>query len=88
MFRSRKEWGREMKTTIIPIGNSRGIRIPKPLLEESGLLNDVEIYAKKGEIKITAAKPTRKIADTTLLSNKALAKDWLRQEEDEAWADL
>jgi antitoxin MazE len=32
-----------MKTKIIRIGNSRGVRIPKPLLEEAGLEDDVEL---------------------------------------------
>lgn len=32
-----------MKTKIIRIGNSRGIRIPKPLLEQAGLGEEVEL---------------------------------------------
>lgn len=43
-----------MKALIITIGNSKGIRIPKPLLEESGLVGLVELKAIKGEIKIKA----------------------------------
>jgi antitoxin component of MazEF toxin-antitoxin module len=78
-----------MRTTIITIGNSRGIRIPKPFLEESGLVQDVEIFVKKGEIRIVPAKPTpSKTNDTALLSESVLAKDWNRPEEDEAWAEL
>jgi antitoxin component of MazEF toxin-antitoxin module len=77
-----------MKTSIITIGNSRGVRIPKPLLEESGLTGSVDIKAVKGEIKIVAAKTNSKISETMLLSEKVLAKDWLRPEEDEAWASL
>lgn len=78
-----------MITSLIAIGNSRGIRIPKPLLSESGLSNEVELQVKKGEIRIIAAsakvKPT---ATTLLLSEKTLATDWNRPEEDEAWASL
>jgi antitoxin component of MazEF toxin-antitoxin module len=77
-----------MNTTIISIGNSRGVRIPKPLLKESGLGKDVTIIAKDGEIRITAAKPIKKISETALLSEKVLARDWLRPEEDKAWASL
>lgn len=33
-----------------------------------------------------SARP--KVAEITLASEKALAKDWLLPEEDEAWADL
>lgn len=49
-----------MKSTIVAIGNSRGVRIPKPLLEESGLVKDVEIYAKNGEIRIVPAGKSAK----------------------------
>lgn len=77
-----------MKASIITIGNSKGIRIPKPLLMESGLSGNVELKAIKGEIKIVAMKSERKISETMLLSEKVLARDWLRPEEDEAWASL
>lgn len=77
-----------MNTTIISIGNSKGIRIPKPLLLQSGLGNNVQIVAKTGELRIIAASPTKKISDTALLSEKVLARDWLRPEEDRAWASL
>jgi antitoxin component of MazEF toxin-antitoxin module len=77
-----------MNTTIISIGNSKGVRIPKPLLKESGLGEHVTITAKNGEIRIRAAKPARMISETALLSERVLAKDWLRLEEDKAWASL
>lgn len=77
-----------MNTTIISIGNSKGVRIPKPLLIESGLVKDVSITAKNGEIRITAARLNRKISETAIISEKVLARDWLRPEEDRAWASL
>ncbi|HET9174481.1 MAG TPA: AbrB/MazE/SpoVT family DNA-binding domain-containing protein [Candidatus Saccharimonadales bacterium] len=77
-----------MRSTIITIGNSKGVRIPKPLLEESGLGTEVEIKAKSGEIIIVPAKTDTKLSDTALLTEKILARDWLRNEEDEAWAEL
>ncbi len=78
-----------MLTSLIAIGNSRGIRIPKPLLSESGLSNEVELQVKKGEIRIIAASTKSKLVTTTLLlSEKTLATDWNRPEEDEAWASL
>lgn len=79
-----------MITSIISVGNSKGIRIPKPLLDESGLGKDVELKVKKGEIRIVPAKKklvkTPPIDPITLASEPALAKDWLRPEEEEAWA--
>jgi len=78
-----------MITTLIAIGNSRGVRIPKPLLNESGLSNEVELQVKKGEIRIIAAKAKSKpMSESLLLSEKILANDWNRPEEDEAWASL
>ena len=44
-----------MKTRIVQIGNSRGIRLPKVLLEEAQLADEVELRAEKGRIVIRAA---------------------------------
>lgn len=78
-----------MLTTLISIGNSRGIRIPKPLLSESGLGDEVELQVKKGEIRILAAPAKgQSVSSTLLLSEKVLATDWNRPEEEEAWASL
>lgn len=79
-----------MKAAIITIGNSKGVRIPKPLLEESGLGGEVELKAIKGEIKIVAAptaKAGKKLNQEYLLSVSSL-KDWDTPEEDKAWAHL
>jgi antitoxin MazE len=48
-----------MKTRIVPIGNSQGIRIPKPLLEQTGLAGEVEINAENGALVIRSAKKPR-----------------------------
>ena len=78
-----------MLTTLVSIGNSRGIRIPKPLLSESGLSDEVELQVKKGEIRILAAPAkSRSVPSTLLLSEKTLATDWNRPEEDKAWGSL
>jgi len=78
-----------MITTIIEIGNSRGIRIPKPILSESGLSEQVELQVKKGEIRIVSAPiKSKSSVNTLLLSEKTLSADWDRPEEDKAWASL
>ena len=78
-----------MITNLITIGNSRGIRIPKPLIYESGLGDQVELRVRKGEIRITSVpiKDTS-ISATMLLSEKTLSTDWNKPEEDIAWASL
>jgi antitoxin MazE len=44
-----------MKARIIRIGNSQGIRIPKPLLEQSGLGGEVELEVQPDQIIIRRA---------------------------------
>jgi antitoxin MazE len=41
-----------MKSRIVQIGNSRGIRLPKVLLEEAQLADEVELQAEPGRIVI------------------------------------
>ncbi|MBW3541387.1 MAG: AbrB/MazE/SpoVT family DNA-binding domain-containing protein [Planctomycetes bacterium] len=48
-----------MKTRIVPIGNSHGIRIPKPLLEQTGLAGEVEISVEDDALVIRAARKSR-----------------------------
>lgn len=74
-----------MKSTIITIGNSKGIRIPKPLLKKSGIDRDVDISVKKGEIKIVPVVTPKNANDFAKASEASFAKDWLRPEEEKAW---
>ena len=48
-----------MKTRIVSIGNSQGVRIPKPLLEQAGLDGEVELHAEQGRIVIAALRRAR-----------------------------
>ncbi len=48
-----------MKTRIIRIGNSQGIRIPRPLLEPIRLRGEVEITAENGALVIRPARKPR-----------------------------
>lgn len=47
------------KTRIIRIGNSRGIRVPKGLLELAQLPEDVELQAEHGRLVVRAAHGPR-----------------------------
>lgn len=77
-----------MITSIIAIGNSRGIRIPRPVLLESGLSNEVKLQVKKGEIKITPAPAKITSSKSTLLLSEKALSDWNNPQEDEAWKSL
>jgi antitoxin MazE len=48
-----------MKTRIVRIGNSQGIRIPKPLLEQTGLRDEVEVSVQDDALIIRPAKQPR-----------------------------
>jgi len=39
-----------MRASIIKIGNSQGIRLPKPILEQCGFHNEVEIEVHDNEL--------------------------------------
>jgi antitoxin MazE len=47
------------KTRIVRIGNSRGIRVPKLLLDEAGLPEEVELRAEPGRLVVSAATRPR-----------------------------
>ncbi len=48
-----------IKTHLIKIGNSQGIRIPKLLIEQIGLRHEVEIEAQAGQLIIRPVKKAR-----------------------------
>jgi len=48
-----------MKTRIVRIGNSQGVRIPKPLIEQSGLTEEVVILVEGNTLVIKPASRPR-----------------------------
>ena len=44
-----------MKASIIQIGNSQGLRIPKPILEQCGFNGEVELEVHNSELIIKRA---------------------------------
>ena len=61
-----------MKTKIVKIGNSRGVRIPKSFLDESGLKSEVELEVIDGKIVI---KPISKRRESWEIAFKKMAKN-------------
>jgi len=47
------------KTRIVRIGNSRGIRVPKAVLEQAQLPDEVELYVEPGRLVVVGAKRPR-----------------------------
>lgn len=48
-----------MRTRIVRIGNSQGVRLPKLLIEQAGLSDEVELRAEAGQIVIAAPRTAR-----------------------------
>lgn len=48
-----------IKTRLVRIGNSRGLRVPKVLLDEAGLPEEVELRAEPGRLVVCAATRPR-----------------------------
>jgi antitoxin MazE len=49
-----------IKTRIVKIGNSHGIRIPKLLLEQVGLEGEVELEAQVDQLIVRPVAPARR----------------------------
>ena len=61
-----------MITRIVKIGNSQGIRIPKILLEQSGLSDEVELEVQKKQLVL---RPKRSIRQDWEEAFRAMAKN-------------
>ena len=82
-----------MKARIIRIGNSQGIRIPKPFLQQTGLRGEVEISVEENRLIVSPAdrprsgwaeafKAMAKLGDDELLEGqKTVPTEW----EKEGW---
>ena len=61
------------------------------VIDEQGnvkILQPVPLQGARRALVIVLDEPALSIAETALLSEAALAEDWLRPEEDEAWSYL
>ncbi|HOO39598.1 MAG TPA: AbrB/MazE/SpoVT family DNA-binding domain-containing protein [Deltaproteobacteria bacterium] len=77
-----------MRARVIKIGNSQGLRIPKPILEQTGILKDVEIEVEKDQIIIRPVRDARegwddafkamgeKGDDRLVVEDKDIAHSW------------
>jgi antitoxin MazE len=66
-----------MKTRIIRIGNSQGIRIPQLYLKQTGLFEEVELEVQNNEIVIRSARRPRKGWDEAFRQMAARGDDRL-----------
>ncbi len=68
------------------------IRTIEAVIDEQGrvrLLEDVRLpEARRALVTILEDIPRMSVSETALLSERALAEDWNRPEEEEAWSHL
>lgn len=81
-----------MRARVIKIGNSQGLRIPKPILEQTGIRDDVEIELEKNKIIIRPVHNVREGWDKAfkmmaengddelIISDKDISHSWDEEE--------
>lgn len=81
-----------IRASIIKIGNSQGVRIPKPLLDQTGIIDDVELEVDKSQIIIRPISSPRAGWDNAFKSmsqnndddlidgNEAISHSWDEEE--------
>ena len=82
-----------MRARVVKIGNSQGIRIPKLLLDQTGIMDDVELVVEKSQIIIRPITNPRSLwdnafrtmakngHDTLIDGNDKISHSW----DDEEW---
>ncbi len=79
-----------LRTRIVRVGNSQGIRIPKVLLEQAGIADQVELEVLDGQISVRPGRTARtgwaaqfqamsEAGDDALL-DEGLGRQWDEQE--------
>jgi antitoxin MazE len=63
-----------MKVSLVKIGNSQGIRIPKALIDQCGFSDAIELEVKEGALVLRPAKPSREGWDAAFAKHDAAEK--------------
>ena len=67
------------------------LKTVEAVIDEQGnvkILQPVSLQGTRRALVIVLDEPALAVAETALLSEAALAEDWMRPEEDEAWSYL
>ncbi len=71
-----------MRARVIKIGNSQGFRIPKPILDQTGIRDEVEIEVDKNQIIIRPVKNPREGWDAAFKTMGEKGDDQLIMDEE------
>jgi antitoxin MazE len=66
-----------MRAKLVPIGNSKGIRLPQAVLEQIGLIDAIDLEVRKDHLIIRPAKKPREGWDEAFRKAGAPANDEL-----------
>ncbi len=80
-----------MELDLIDIGNSKGVRIPKAIIETCGFENSIHIEVKNGNLILSASRSVRSDwaaafntapinADAKILDPEYIENDWDKEE--------
>lgn len=70
-----------VKTRIIQIGNSQGIRIPKPILEQLGFTIEVELEVLPDQLIVRSVRQPRQQWDEYFKEMVEVGDDYLLDDE-------
>ena len=74
-----------MKVSIVKIGNSQGIRIPKPIIEQCGFESEVELEVLNQEVVIRPINHIRQGWDAAFASLAEQGDDTLLESPPTSW---
>lgn len=66
-----------MLVPLIRIGNSKGVRLPKAVIEQAGLEDEIELEVKDGKVILSSAKPSRAGWETAAQACREAGEDHL-----------
>jgi antitoxin MazE len=66
-----------MKAKLISIGNSRGIRLPKAVLDECGLTDEITLEVQKDRLIVRSSSTARRNWDAAFARMRARGDDAL-----------
>ena len=80
-----------MKVKLVPIGNSKGIRIPRSIIKACGFGDQIEMRVREGLVVLAPARTAREgwdrafesmaaAGDDALLVPESLAHEWDQEE--------
>ena len=69
-----------MRASLVKIGNSRGVQLPKAVIEAAGLKDDLDLEVRDGAVIVRNAEPIRsgwaEAAAACHAAGEGALKDW------------